>query len=212
LCSDYGIPVGSIADTGYVIPSLIIQDKSLYDTILQALTLTKNQTGRRFFISSSAGKFYLQPLASTSSKYVIEVGTNLTDASYSKSIEDTVTQVKVLGGKNDVYVVKKKDATLAAKYGIMQAIETMDEKATKAQVEQRASALLKEKAVINDQASVDALGVDDVITGVKVTVHEPMTGLSGSYYVSSDTHTYENGNHTMSLELSYTYDLPTEGA
>lgn len=210
LCSDFGIPTGKIADTGYVIPKLIMDDKTLYETMKLALTQTKKQTGKRFFIFNRGGKLYLEKLASTFSKYIIEVGSNLTSASYSTSIEDMKTQVKVIGGKKDIYVVKIKDGTLAGKYGIMQLVDKMDEKATKSQVEQRARTLLKQNAVIDDKATIESIGIDDVITGVQVYVREPLTGIVGTYYITADTHTYENGNHTMSLELSHTYDLPEE--
>ena len=84
----------------------------------------------------------------------------------------------------------------------------MDEKATQSQVKQRAEQLLKELAVINDQATVDALGDEKVITGVGIYVKEPMTGIIGGYFITGDTHTFSNGNHTMSLELSATYEMP----
>lgn len=209
LCKDFGIPVGTIADTGYVIPKLIMRDKSLSDILLYALTLTRKQTGKRFFISNRAGKFYLTSAKSQTSKYLIEAGTNIIDASYSQSIEETITQVKVIGGKKDVHTVKLKNADLAKKYGVMQAVEIMEEKSTKSQVEQRAKTLLKERGIIDDQANVEALGIDDVITGTAIYVREPMTGITGGYYVTSDSHRYDgNGTHTMSLEISHTYDLP----
>lgn len=209
ICNDFDIPIGKISDTGYVIPKLIMRDKSLYDILLYALTLTKKQTGKRFFISNKDGKFYLRAASESTSKYLIERGRNIITASYSESIEETKTQVKVIGGKDDKFVVKLKNDSLAKKYGIMQEIDHMDEKATKSQVEQRARTLLKERGVIDDQASVEVLGIDDVITGTAVYVKEPMTGIVGGYYVTSDSHTFsDTGVHTMSLELSATYDLP----
>lgn len=208
LCNDFGIPIGGISDTGYVIPKLVLREKSLYDMLLYALTLTRKQTGKRFFISNRDGKFYLRAGSEKQSKYLIEVGRNIISANYSQSIEETKTQVKVIGGKKEAIVVKQRNNDLAKKYGVMQEIEVMDEKATKAQIEQRAQTLLKERGVIDDQATVDVLGIDEVITGTAVYVYEPMTGIKGGYYVTGDSHRYENGFHTMSLEISATYDLP----
>jgi hypothetical protein len=208
ICSDFSIPVGKISDTGYVIPKLIMRDKTLYDILLYALTLTRKQTGKRFFIGNEGGKFYLRSATEKTSRYLLERGRNITGASYSESIEDTKTQVKVIGGKDDKYVVKLKNDALAKKYGVMQAVEFMDEKATKSQVEQRAKTLLKESGFIDDQANVEVIGFDDIITGTAVYVREPMTGIIGGYYVTGDSHSFHNGLHTMSLELSATYDLP----
>lgn len=209
LANDFGIPVGAIADTGYVIPLLILRNKSLYEMILIALTLTRKQTGKRFFIGNKDGKLTLSSPAEPVNRFILKAGANIIDASYSLSIEDTKTQVKVTGGdkKNPITAVVKND-DLRKRYGVMQHVEEMDEKATASQVKQQAATLLKELAVINDQANVDAFGIPEVITGTAVYVVEPMTGLVGGYYVSNDSHTFENGLHTMSLELTRTYDLP----
>ncbi|QVY62992.1 XkdQ/YqbQ family protein [Cytobacillus gottheilii] len=209
LCSDFGIPIGKISDTGYVIPRLNCRTKTLYDILLMALTLTKKQTGKRFFLSSKDGKLNLMTASEQNTRWLIENGSNLVSASYSQSIEDTITQIKVIGGKEDSIVVTQKNAGLQRLYGVMQEVETMDEKATRSQVEQRAQTLLKERGVIDDQATVDALGIDEVISGSAVYVRESMTEIIGGYYVSSDTHTFSaNGTHTMALVLSATYDLP----
>lgn len=208
LCADFGIPIGHISDTGYIIPTLICREKSLYEIMLMALTVTRKQTGKRFFIWSKNGRLMITTGSEQVSKYLIESGTNILEASYSESIEETKTRVKVIGGKDGKFVATAKDSALEKQYGIMQAVEKMEEDATKSQVEQRAKTLLKERAVIDDQATITALGIDEIITGTAVYVREPMTGIIGGYYVTSDNHSYQNGSHTMTLELSHTYDLP----
>lgn len=209
LCADFGIPVGNISDTGYIIPRLIIRNQqTLFDIILKALTLTKQQTGKRFFVWSKNGRLMITSGTAQKSQYLIEAGRNILNANYSESIEETKTRVKVIGGKDDKFVATAKDTALEKQIGVMQAIEKMDEKATKSQVEQRAKQLLKERAVIDDQATITALGIDEVITGTAVYVREPMTGIIGGYYVTGDSHSYRNGLHTMALELTHTYDLP----
>ncbi|QIG62536.1 tail protein [Sporosarcina phage Lietuvens] len=210
IAKDFGIPVGKIADTGYVIPKLILRNKSLHEMILTALTVTRKQTGKRFFVGNVAGKLTLDTGADPKEKrYILKAGANITGASYARTIEDTKTQVKVSGGKKEkpTIAVVKNDA-LRKKYGVMQHVEDMDEKATASQVKQRAATLLKEMAVINDKASVESFGIQEVICGKGVYVIEPMTGLTGGYFVTSDSHTFEGRLHTMSLELSRTYDLP----
>lgn len=209
LAQDFGIPIGTIADTGYVIPLLILRNKSLYEMILITLILTRKQTGKRFFVGNKGGKLTLSTPASVEQRFILKAGANILGASYSLSIEDTKTQVKVTGGdKKKPITSVVKDGALRKKYGVMQHVEEMDEKATASQVKQRAAALLKEMAVINDQANVDAFGIPEVITGSAIYVVESMTGLVGGYYVSNDSHTFAGGLHTMSLELTRTYDLP----
>lgn len=209
LARDSGISVESIDDTGYVIPLLILRNKSLYEMILTALTLTRKQTGKRFFVMNEGGKLTLRATENNPDRYVIKAGTNLMSASYSRTIEETKTQVKVTGGdKKKPFTHVVKNDGLRKKYGVMQHVEEMDEKATSSQVKQQATTLLKELSVVDDQANIEALGVAEVVTGTPVYVVEPMTGLSGGYYVTDDSHTFKDGLHTMSLEITRTYDLP----
>jgi hypothetical protein len=211
LCSDFGIPVGSIADTGYVIPKLILRDKTLYDMIITALTETKKHTGRRFILLNKGGKLVLQERKAQVTQFVIENGVNIISARYSQSIEDLKTQVKVVGGddeKNPIVATVKNDA-LIKKFGIMQHLENADSELKKSQIEQLARQLLKERGTIDDEASVEAIGIDSVIAGTSVYVKEPLTGIMGGYYVITDSHRYENGTHTMSITLSATDELPT---
>lgn len=208
IASDFGIKTGEIADTGYVIPFLMMKNRSLREHIAAALTLTRNQTGKRFFVWNEAGKLTLREGKAPAYRYVLSAGKNLMSVSYSRSIEDTKTQVKVIGGKKGKEtVVISKDNDKRAKYGVLQAVEVMDEKASPSQVKQRVSILLKEQSKVAEQLTVEAMGVREVKTGTAVSLRDDMTGASGNYYVTNDTHTYSAGLHTMSLELTYTFEL-----
>ncbi|MCQ4363016.1 hypothetical protein KQR54_18125 [Mycobacterium gordonae] len=211
LCADFGITAGTIADTAYVIPKLILRDKTLWEMITIALTLTFKNGGRRFFVYADKGVLNLAERKTRRAAFVIESATNMTGATYTQSIEDMRNRVRVIGGDPDKKPVSTtaSDGTSAAKYGIMQHLENAPYDATLAQVKQLAARLLTEMNVIDDEARVESIGYDDTYAGVSVYVYDKMTGIIGSYYVSSDTHTYSDGLHTMSLTLSATDDLPT---
>mgnify|MGYP001078255499 CR=1 FL=1 len=49
----------------------------------------------------------------------------------------------------------------------------------------------------------DLIGIPDVISGVGVFVIIPHIAISRTLYVDSDTHTFKDNLHTMSLQLSY---------
>lgn len=208
IAKDFGIPVGTIEDTGFVIPKLILRNKSLYEMMLMALSLTYKQTGKRFFFGNSDGKLTISQHKNNVTPWILAAGSNLTSAGYSISIEDTKTQVYVTGGKDNKLTHTAKSVASQKLYGIMQHYEEMDEKATQSQVKQRAESLLKELNVLNDQASVSAIGILDVVTGCGIYVREPMTGLGGGYYVTGDSHTFSDGNHVMQLEISRSLEMP----
>lgn len=208
LAKDFGIKTGKIADTGYVIPYLRMSNKTLFDMVVTALKLTQGQTGKRFFIGNDGGNLALKEGAKSEKKYVFKDSMNLISASFSSSIEDTITQVKVIGGvKGKERTVIAKNEKLRQRFGVMQALEVMDEKATESQIKQRADMLMKQKGVIDEQYNVEVLGIPEVDVGTPVYIKNVMTGIYGAFYVTSVTHTYAE-NHLMSLELSRTYDLP----
>lgn len=209
LARDFGILIGSVADTGYVIPYLKFQNTSLFDMVLTALTLTQKQTGKRYFVSNERGKLTLKAGAAATTRYVFRDGDNLISATYSRSIEDVKTQVKVVGGaKGKETVIIARDDAARRKYGVLQAVEVLDEKATASQIKQRASTLLKEQAQVSEQLNVETLGVLAVDVGSPVYIQNEMTKTSRAYFVTNITQSFSSEVFTMSLELSSTYELP----
>lgn len=208
LAKDFGIKTGKIADTGYVIPYLRMSNKTLFDMVATALKLTQKQTGKRYFVGNDGGNLTLSEGAKATTKYVFKDATNLISASFSASIEDTITQVKVIGGaKGKEQTVIAKNDKLRQKFGVMQALEVIDEKATTSQIKQRADTLMKQKGVIDEQYQIEVIGIIGVDVGTPVYVKNVMTGIYGAFYVTSVKHSFSD-THLMTLELSRTYDLP----
>lgn len=207
IARDYGIEIGQIDDTGYVIPYYKAEG-TLREIILKVLNLTKRQTGLSYFIGNDKGKLTLKKGAKPSERYVLSAGENLLSATYHRTIDGTKTQIKVIGGtKGKETVITVKDSDKRVKYGVLQEVEIMDESATPSQVKQRAETLIKQKARLEETLDVEVLGVREVKTGTAVRFFDEMTGAPGDYYVAADTHEYKAGLHTMSLSLERTYEL-----
>jgi len=212
LCNKFGISMGTIENTGYIIPKQISRNMTLWDMMITALTTTRKQTGKKFVITSREGKLHLLERKSRLTKVILEDGVNILDASYSKSIEDLRNQVKVVGnedkeGMPGIMVVEKNQQSIT-KYGLMQHLEQMSGQVKQAAAKQLAKELLKQKNVITDRAELTVMGMDEVIAGTSVYAVQKMTGIQGGFYVLADTHTYADGLHTMSLTLSATDELP----
>ncbi|MEK4360802.1 hypothetical protein NYE48_27735 [Paenibacillus sp. FSL M7-1455] len=210
ICKAFGIPTGTIASTGYVIPKMILRNMGLWDMIVTALTETRKQNGRKFFVYSREGKLFLREKKDEVVRWMLEDGVNIISASRSRSIEETRTAVKVIGGddENKPITASAKDAAMAAQYGLMQHLEQADSRLKKSQIEQLAKTRLKELAKVDEEVTVEALGMTDVVAGTAVYAFEGMTDLVGGFYVNADVHTFEDGAHTMSVTLSKTDDLP----
>lgn len=210
LCTDYDIQIGSISDTGYIIPKMIMREKTLWEMMIMALTETKKQVGKQFYIYSAEGKLNVAERKDQLSMLVIDRDTNLVRATYYRSIEDLKNRVKVIAGSADgAASVIKSDQELIDKYGLMQYVETMDDDASTSAMSQRANELLTQLGVIDDESTVEAIGDTSIRAGSSVYVVEPITGIVGAYYVSTDTHEFQSGTHKMYLTLTATDDLPT---
>jgi hypothetical protein len=209
LCKSFGIPTGTVAETGYVIPKLILRNMTLWDMVVTALTETRKQNNRKFFVYSREGKLFLREKKDEVVRWMLEDGVNIISATRSQSIEEMRTAVKAIGGDDEKPVTfTAKDSALIAKYGLMQHVESADSDATSSQIQQLAKERLKELGKVTEDVSVTALGNTAVVAGAAVYAFESMTDIVGGYYVNADTHTFEGGLHTMDVTLSKTDDLP----
>ena len=213
ICSTYDVPMGAIANTGYVIPRMILRQTDLWTMIVTALTETQKQTGRKFRVYSENGKLLLVEKKDAIARWMLEDGVNILTVNRSQSIEDLRTSVKVYGGdnENNPIIALEKDVTLTRKFGSMQHSERADYKLNKSQIDQLAKQRLKEYGNVSEEVTVEALGLTEVVAGAAVYAFESMTEIIGGYYVTADTHTFENGVHFMSVTLSLTDDLPKLG-
>lgn len=210
LCGDFGIPVGTVANTGYVIPYRLYDGDSLWDMNITALNLTKKQTGQKFKIIAKEGKAHLVKMSEQLRKWVIESGVNLVDYSFSSSIEETVTKVKLRAGEEKKTIIATaQNDSLMKQFGVLQYYESVGEKLTKAELDARAKAILDKQGKVNYKFQLtDILGIPDVTTGSAVYVIVPDLGIKKAYYVEEDKHTFKGQNHRMSLTLVETNDIP----
>ena len=73
-----------------------------------------------------------------------------------------------------------------------------------------ANNLLKVKP--SQSIKISAIGDINCLSCYFVEVKDTATGLSGKYWISSDTHTFENGTHKMELELRFDSLMDTKSA
>ncbi len=205
-CTRFGLQVGSVAKCSYRIPELTKPKTTAFDVICDALSLDFDATGIRHYITSEKGSLSLITRRDNIKQWVIEVGQNLESYTYSKSIEDIKTRVKMVS-KEGTTVAEKSNSGMEKKIGIFQEVDTPDESLTTAQVKDLIDSILSEKGTPERTLSLDAVGIPDVVSGIGVFIIIPELGLSRTFYVDSDTHTFADNMHTMNLKLTYATDL-----
>ena len=208
-CTRFGLPMGEVAKCSYKIPELTKSKTTAFDAIADALSLDFDATGIRHYVASSKGKLSLLTRRENILQWVIEVGQNITSYSYSRSIEDIKTRVKMVS-KEGTTVAEKSNAELEKKIGIFQEIDQPDESLTAAQVNDLIESIMEEKGTPERTLTVEAMGIAEVISGIGVYIIIPELEISRTFYVDEDTHTFEDNKHTMSLKLNYANDLAKE--
>ena len=56
---------------------------------------------------------------------------------------------------------------------------------------------------IEESGNVTVTGDCRALAGYSIIVQEKSTGLYGKFYIESDSHSFSNGKHTMTLTLAF---------
>lgn len=197
VCADLGIKTGSITATKVLLKKMIFDGDTFYDIIMKAYTKAAKQTGKKYICRMDGTKLSVQIKGEKVKGFVLQEGYNITNASYEETIENMVNIVKIYNDKNKQAGVVKNEKHIE-KYGIYQ--ETYKK-------EDGVNAATAAKSLLNGiekKINVEGINGDlDCIAGNGVKIRDKTTGLNGLFWIENDTHTWENGIHTMSLELSF---------
>lgn len=197
LCRKYGIPVGTIAKTNKAVRKIIIDGSSIYDTVMQAYTKAAKSTGKKYMCYMKGKKFCVKVKGTVVSGYTLSEDKNIISSSYEETIENMVDQVKIYNDKGKKIGVVKNSGHIK-RYGVYQDIYTKEKGVNAKKAAQSMLNGVEKKVnaeIINGNIKCTA--------GAGVRVKDKATGLSGLFWIDSDTHTWEGGRYTMSLELNF---------
>ena len=182
VCSRFGIPTGTVAKCTYQIPELTKSKTTGQDAILDALSLDYKATGTRHYVSSDGGKLSLLQRKDQVISYVVDGDANLYGYSYTKSIENIKTRVKMIS-KEGTTLAEKSNAALEKKIGIYQELQQPDESLTTPQVKDLVSSVLVTLDDPEENIDLNTLGDADVISGKAILVRIPHLNINRAYYV-----------------------------
>lgn len=194
-CAEVGVKCKNLEKTGINIKKLIFKQQSIYDIIVKAYRKASVYTKKKY-MPAMDGKNVSVIIKGQDSGVTLDQAKNIIDATYHRTTGDMVNTVRIYNDKmKQIGIVQSKDNV--KKYGIYQETYTK-EKGVDAKAE--AKALL---TGITREASVEALGDIRAISGRSIVIYDKATGLSGKFYITSDSHTFENGQHRMQLDLAW---------
>ena len=185
ILGEFGISVGNLESIAVDKNVISTGDKTIYKAISEAY-------GEDYYIVALGEKVEDRKKGSEVVA-VLSGKANLIDASYKKSMEDMVNRVIVLNDENGKVVEISAEENL--KYGILQEV-------IKAEKDKDVSVSAKEKLVgVKDDSTITATGNFDVISGKAVIIQDTSNGFTGKFLVTSDSHNFSGGEHTMNLTV-----------
>lgn len=196
ICRDFGIQVGTLAETGVSIRRNF-PGVSLYQIIQTAYTLAAEKTGERYLLRFRGAALDVISRSRSSVTDVIMPESNLLTATASESAEQLVSQVAIYDA-NGVLVRVKRNEDAIALCGVMQ---QYIQAAKNKDVDGEAATILEDND-IRRSITVEAHGNPRWISGGSVIVREPVTGLYGLYWIDSDVHTWKDGLYRVKLGLN----------
>lgn len=192
-CNKVGIKTKNLAKTKIHIKKMLAEGENVYNVIVKAYNK-----------ASKKNKKYYMPVMSGTSLSVnekwkssgVNLYLNIEEASYSENSDSMVNQVAIYSEKGKRLGVVK-DTSSINRYGKYTEVYTKEKG-----VNSRTAAK-KLFEGITKEASVKAIGDVRAIAGKSIKITDKSTGLTGTYYITSDSHTWENGIHTMELNIEF---------
>lgn len=199
ILKDCGITPGKIMKTKKQIKRFYPSEMSPYDIIVAAYGKVAKKTGKVYFFRMNGDKFEVVEKGDMVRTW-LEEKVNLTSSNYETNTDEAVNKVTVW--KNNKKVNEVKNEKSIKKLGIIQQSITVDKGKGKKEAESTLKGATK-------SASISVKGIWSCTAGKAVKIKDTASGLSGKYWIMNDTHTFENGIHTMDLDLEFKNKMET---
>jgi len=204
LARDFGLSVGKIENTGYVIPNRVEDNKSLFDIMQNALNETLTARTQLYCLYDNYGLIELRNIENLKTNILIdaETGQNYT---YESSIDDqTYNQIKLTydneqTGKREVYMAR--DSKSISRWGVLQLYESVSDPL--GAIDKVNKLLQLYNAKTRNLKIEKAFGHVACRAGASVVVRLNLGDVSLSNYmlIEKATHEFNNDLHTMTLTL-----------
>lgn len=197
VCADIQVPIRHLHPTGVNIASMICDKMKMYDIVMAAYTKAHKITGDKYFAMIYKRGLGVYKTEWAVKGFTLSENSNIYASSISERMDDIKNKVLIFDDKGKQVGEVKDDGSIK-KFGIFQEIYSKEEGIDPTT---GAKNLLKVKPT--QAIKISAIGDINCLSCYFVEVKDTATGLSGKYWISSDSHTFENGAHKMELELRF---------
>jgi hypothetical protein len=205
---NFGLNVGEMEEPGYVFPYLDKENETCMDIIFDAVSQAIVQTGKIYNFYDDCGKLTLKEAKNMYIQTMIGDKSLVTDYTYKRDIDsDTYNRVKLVrknekSGRTDVYI--HEDTDTIKTWGLLQYYDEVDENLNEAQIDEMCKQYLQYYNRVLQTITIDAIGIPGLRAGMIIPVKlGTIKELSVVRLMLTEkvTHTFEDGGHTMSIEV-----------
>lgn len=193
--ADAKVPVGKLAKTNVNLEKKFFSQRPFYEIIMAAYTEAYRKNKKLYIAQMNNEKLEVIEKGKIIPDFHLIQGERIIDSSYSETTGSMVNKVNIYNSDNKK-IGSVSNAGWINKYGVFQSSVTVDSGNGKTEAQ-------NELQGIDKTASLNALGDERCTAGKGLIVKDARTGLNGKYWIENDSHTWENGMYTMSLELSF---------
>lgn len=201
ICNEFNIKINQIESTRVNI-SRIFRGVDLYSIIQTAYTLASEKTNAKYYMYYNNGLVIKKAFEDMATSLID--GKNIIKVSHSENLENMINAVTVYN-ENQEKIQEIKNDSWIEMYGKL----SLSFEKNKDGEQEDYKSKLKD---IDRTLSCECLGDSTLTTGRAVEITEKDTNIKGLFYITSDNHSFENGLHTTSLELSFEKIMDTQDA
>lgn len=203
IAEDFNLNLGNVIDTEYII-SKADEEGTIFDTIGNALELTKEQTNKLFCLYDSYGSLTLNNIENMTLNILIDEET-CEDFDFTTDIDNNVyNQIEIAfdnkdTGTREIYIAK--DSANINKWGVLQYYEKIN---TSTNAKNKADTLLKMYNQKNRNLTLEnCLGHVDARAGFSPVVKLNLDDINiyNRMVIEKAKHTFKDGEHLMDLTL-----------
>lgn len=195
VCGDVKVKTGSIAKTKMPIAKIFFQERPYYEIIMAVYTKAYRKNKKKYIAQMNGDKLEVIQKGKIIPNFHIRQGERITDSSYSENIDNMVNRVYIYNSSNQK-IGSISNSKWASRFGIFQNAISVDSgneiKEAKAELHG-----------VDKTASLTMIGDCRCVSGLGVIIEDFRTGLKGKFWIENDSHQWNSGVYTTTLELAF---------
>lgn len=195
ICRDVKVKTGSIAKTKMPIAKIFFQERPYYEIIMAAYTKAYRKNKKKYIAQMNGDKLEVIQKGKIIPNFHIRQGERIIDSSYSENIDNMVNRVYIYNSSNQK-IGSISNSKWASRFGIFQNAISVDSgngiKEAKAELHG-----------VDKTASLTMIGDCRCVSGLGVIIEDFRTGLKGKFWIENDSHQWNSGVYTTTLELAF---------